>query len=111
MIAPTLPEGVEYVRHSVDLDVPFGARDLLEEMTVFDPAHILPSHGGAINPATATHATYDYLLNLRIQISALIEAGGDIMYAPNIDQSISDYLDEFEALAGQYAHSWPSLRW
>ena len=62
--------------------------------------HVVPGHGA---PTTLTHAhadTYDYLMNLRTEIGALIDAGGDIMAAPQVDQSAFAHLEQFEALAG-----------
>jgi len=76
---------------------------VFETMAAFGPAHIVPGHGGATDLATATRDTHDYLVSLRRQIGALIEAGGDIMDAPHIDQSAWAYLDQFEALAGRNA--------
>jgi hypothetical protein len=49
--------------------------------------------------------TYDYLMNLRMQIGALLEEGGDIMDAPGVDQSAFAYLEQFEALAGRNAQT------
>lgn len=86
--------------------------DVFEAMAAFDPAHIVPGHGGATDLATATRDTYDYLVNLRTQIGALIEAGGDIMDAPGIDQSAWAYLDQFEALAGRNAQAtYEEMEW
>ena len=68
-------------------------------------AHVVPGHGG---PTTMEHAradTYDYLINLREQIGALLDAGGDIMAAPQVDQSAYSRLEQFEALAGRNAQT------
>jgi len=46
---------------------------VFEAMAAFDPVHIMPGHGGATDLATAMSDTYDYLMNLRTQIGALIE--------------------------------------
>lgn len=78
---------------------------VFEAMAAHQPAHIVPGHGGATDLASATRDTHDYLVNLRTQIGALIEAGGDIMDAPQIDQSAWAYLDQFEALAGRNAQA------
>lgn len=67
--------------------------------------HVVPGHGA---PTTLEHAraeTYDYLMNLRAEIGALLEEGGDIMAAPQIDQSAFAYLGQFEALAGRNAQT------
>ncbi|MBD3788569.1 MAG: MBL fold metallo-hydrolase [Sphingomonadales bacterium] len=78
---------------------------VFEAMAAFDPAHIVPGHGHATDLAKATRDTYDYLVNLRTQIGALIENGGDIMEAPAIDQSNWTYLEQFDSLAGRNAQA------
>lgn len=78
---------------------------VFEAMEAFDPAHIVPGHGSATDLATARRDTHDYLVNLRTQIGALIEAGGDIMDAPAIDQSNWTYLEQFDSLAGRNAQA------
>ncbi|MBD3738963.1 MAG: MBL fold metallo-hydrolase [Pseudomonas balearica] len=78
---------------------------VFEAMAAFDPAHIVPGHGHATDLAKATSDTYDYLVNLRTQIGALIENGGDIMDAPAIDQSNWTYLEQFDSLAGRNAQA------
>lgn len=78
---------------------------VFEAMAAFDPTHIVPGHGHATDLATATRDTHDYLVNLRGQIGALIDAGGSIFDAPGIDQSAWSYLDQFEALAGRNAQA------
>jgi glyoxylase-like metal-dependent hydrolase (beta-lactamase superfamily II) len=78
---------------------------VFEAMAAFDPAHIVPGHGHATDLAKATRDTYDYLVNLRTQIGALIENGGDIMDAPAIDQSNWTYLEQFDSLAGRNAQA------
>lgn len=85
---------------------------VFEAMAAFGPAHIVPGHGRATDLATATRDTYEYLVNLRTQIGALIEAGGDIMDAPGIDQSAWAYLDQFESLAGRNAQAtYEEMEW
>ena len=78
---------------------------VFEAMAAFEPAHIVPGHGRATDLATATRDTYDYLVNLRTQIGALIEDGGGIMDAPGIDQSAWTYLEQFDSLAGRNAQA------
>jgi len=85
---------------------------VFEAMAAYQPAHIVPGHGGATDLPKATRETYDYLLNLRTQIGAMIEDGGDIMDAPGIDQSAWAYLDQFEALAGRNAQAtYEEMEW
>lgn len=79
--------------------------EVFDTMAAFEPAHIVPGHGPATDLATARRDTYDYLVNLRTRIGALIEAGGSIVEASGIDQSAWNYLSQFEALAGRNAQS------
>lgn len=68
-------------------------------------AHVVPGHG---KPTTLAHAradTYDYLMNLRQEIGTLIDEGGDIIEAPQVDQSAFSYLEQFTALAGRNAQT------
>lgn len=77
-----------------------------------NPSHIVPGHGHATTLDHATRDTYDYLMNLRKQISALIESGGDIIAAPKVDQSAFSYLTQFEALAGRNAQTaYEQMEW
>ena len=83
-----------------------------DAMAAHEPAHIVPGHGGATDLATARRDTYDYLVNLRTQIGALIDAGGDIMDAPAIDQSDWSTLDQFDSLAGRNAQTtYEQMEW
>ena len=85
---------------------------VFEAMAAFEPAHIVPGHGGPTDLATATRDTHDYLVNLRTQIGSLIEDGGDIMDAPKIDQSAWAHLDQFDALAGRNAQAtYEEMEW
>ncbi|MGS4944131.1 MBL fold metallo-hydrolase [Meridianimarinicoccus sp. RP-17] len=82
------------------------------EMAAYQPAHIVPGHGRATDLPTATRDTHDYLVNLRTQIGALIDAGGDIIDAPRIDQSAWAHLDQFDALAGRNAQAaYEEMEW
>jgi glyoxylase-like metal-dependent hydrolase (beta-lactamase superfamily II) len=76
-----------------------------EAIAALDPVHVVPGHGRATTLEHATRDTYDYLMNLREQIGALIDAGGDIMAAPQVDQSAWVYLEQFESLAGRNAQT------
>jgi glyoxylase-like metal-dependent hydrolase (beta-lactamase superfamily II) len=68
-------------------------------------AHVVPGHGGPTTMGRARADTYAYLMNLRAQIGALLEEGGDIMAAPRVDQSAFSRLEQFEALAGRNAQT------
>ncbi|WP_417249159.1 MBL fold metallo-hydrolase [Celeribacter sp.] len=85
---------------------------VFDEMAAFNPAHIVPGHGGPTDLPTATRDTRDYLVNLRAQIGALIEAGGDIMQVPSIDQTPWQDLAQFDALAGRNAQAtYEEMEW
>jgi glyoxylase-like metal-dependent hydrolase (beta-lactamase superfamily II) len=85
---------------------------VFSEMAAFEPTHIVPGHGRATDLATATRDTYDYLVNLRTQIGALIDEGGDIMEAPAIDQFAWSYLEQFDSLAGSNAQAtYEEMEW
>lgn len=86
--------------------------EVFDEMAAFNPTHIVPGHGHATDMATARRDTYDYLVNMRTQIGALIEDGGAIVDAPKIDQSTWSYLDQFESLSGRNAQStYEEMEW
>ena len=75
-------------------------------------AYVVPGHGGPTNMARARADTYDYLMNLRAQIGSLIDEGGDIIAAPQVDQSAFAYLQQFEALAGRNAQTaYQQMEW
>ena len=76
-----------------------------EAIAALNPVHVVPGHGHATTLEHATRDTYDYLMNLRALIGALIDEGGDIMAAPKIDQSAFTYLEQFESLAGRNAQA------
>lgn len=83
-----------------------------EAMAALTPTHVVPGHGAPTDLATATRDTYDYLVNLRTQIGALIDAGGDIIAAPTIDQSAWSDLDQFAAMAGRNAQAtYEQMEW
>jgi glyoxylase-like metal-dependent hydrolase (beta-lactamase superfamily II) len=79
--------------------------EVFDAMAAFEPAHVVPGHGHATDLATARRDTYDYLVHLRREIGALIEAGGSIIEAPQIDQSAWDHLSQFDSLAGRNAQA------
>ncbi len=85
---------------------------VFEAMAAHEPAHLVPGHGHATTLAQATADSYDYLVNLRSRIGALLEEGGDIMQAPEIDQSAFAHLAQFDALAGRNAQAtYEQMEW
>ena len=77
--------------------------EAFETMAALEPEHLVPGHGPATTLAVATADTYDYLVNLRTQMGAHIEEGGDIIEAVKVDQSAFAHLAQFDALAGRNA--------
>lgn len=83
-----------------------------EAMELTGALHVVPGHGNATNMEHARADTYDYLINLRKRIGSLIDAGGDIIDAPKVDQSAFGYLEQFEALAGRNAQTaYQQMEW
>jgi glyoxylase-like metal-dependent hydrolase (beta-lactamase superfamily II) len=76
-----------------------------EAVAATGAAHVVASHGHATTMERARADTYDYLMNLRTQIGALLDEGGDIMDAPAVDQSAFAYLEQYDALAGRNAQT------
>lgn len=67
--------------------------------------HVVPGHGAPTTMDRAHADTYDYLMSLRARIGALLDEGGDIMAAPQVDQSDFAYLEQFDSLAGRNAQT------
>jgi len=83
-----------------------------EAMAAYAPQWVIPGHGHAGDLPLATHDTYDYLVNLRTEIGALIEAGGDIYGSTAIEQSAFDYLQNSEVWEGKNAQqTFQQMEW
>jgi glyoxylase-like metal-dependent hydrolase (beta-lactamase superfamily II) len=65
--------------------------------------YVIPGHGEATNMAEVTRYTVDYLVHLRKKIGELIENGGALDDAYNIDQSAYMHLPTAEFLAKRNA--------
>ncbi len=74
-----------------------------ETFAAMNVTHIIPGHGGPTNMAAVTQYTRDYLLFLREEVQKVIDRGGDIDDAWNIDQSRYAHLDTFKELAARNA--------
>jgi len=74
-----------------------------EALAALNPEHIVPGHGNPTDLATATHDTYDYLVNIRTKMSDYIDGGGEIIDSVNVDQSAFAYLKNFDKLAKKNA--------
>lgn len=74
--------------------------------------HVVPGHGRPTTMERAKADTYDYLMNLRDRIGALIDEGGDILEAPQVDQGAFSYLEQFDMLAGRNAQAaYQQMEW
>ena len=65
--------------------------------------YVIPGHGHPTNMAQVRRYTRDYLLHLRREVGALLEAGGDLKDAYYVDQSAYKGLDTYEQLATRNA--------
>ena len=64
---------------------------------------VIPGHGEPTDMAAVTTDTKDYLVYMREKVGALIEEGGYLEQAYEIDQSPFQHLDTFEELARRNA--------
>lgn len=74
-----------------------------EAVAALKPDHVVPGHGAPTGLDRAKADTYNYLVALRAGIKAHVDAGGDAIGAPKVDQSAFKRLEQFEALAGRNA--------
>jgi glyoxylase-like metal-dependent hydrolase (beta-lactamase superfamily II)/rhodanese-related sulfurtransferase len=71
-----------------------------DKLVALGPEHLIPGHGGPTTDlAELARYTRDYLVYLRTEISALLDAGGTLSDAYKIDQSAYSHLDTFDELA------------
>jgi len=86
--------------------------EVFEAMAALEPEMVVPGHGNPVPLAGATADTYDYLVNLRTQMGAYIDNGGDIIESVNVDQAAFSYLDNFEGLAKRNAQQvYSEMEW
>ena len=74
--------------------------------TAFEPlgaTYVIPGHGHPTNMDQVRRYTRDYLVYLREQVGAHLDAGGDLAEAYYVDQSPYAHLDTFEELATKNA--------
>lgn len=74
-----------------------------EEFAALKAKYVIPGHGSPTNMAEVTKYTKDYLAFMREKIGELIENGGDLPQAYEINQSAFEHLDTYEFLARQNA--------
>ncbi|MEO0818861.1 MAG: MBL fold metallo-hydrolase [Pseudomonadota bacterium] len=72
----------------------------------FEPlgaVYVIPGHGHPTNMAQVRRYTRDYLVHLRAEIRAHLDAGGELADAYYVDQSAYAHLHTFEELATRNA--------
>jgi len=74
-----------------------------ERFEALGALYVIPGHGHPTNMAQVGRYTRDYLLFLRAEVQALLDAGDDLEAAYQIDQSRYAHLDTFEELASRNA--------
>jgi len=74
-----------------------------EKFAALDAKYVIPGHGEPTNMAEVTRYTKDYLAYLRSEVGKLIESGGTLQDAYNIDQSAYMHLPTSELLAKRNA--------
>ena len=76
---------------------------VFEKMASFNPKVIVPGHGKVTDLTEASNDTYHYLVHLRDSVLKIIDDGGDMMEATNIDQEQFRYLKNFDDIAKRNA--------
>lgn len=61
---------------------------------------VIPGHGGPTDMSEVRRWTLDYLTYMREQIGSILDDGGSLIDAYNIDQNAYRHLDTFDELAG-----------
>lgn len=74
-----------------------------DKMSKLNPKTVIPGHGGPTSLDEVTKETRGYLVFLREAVIEILESGGGLDEAYNIDQSEYAYLDTFEELAAKNA--------
>lgn len=86
--------------------------NVFEQVAKLQPKHIVPGHGRATDLKTATKDTYQYLIDLRKNVSAFYEDGGDISEIRRVSQLDYQYLYNYYTLSGQNAQQvYSELEW
>jgi rhodanese-related sulfurtransferase/glyoxylase-like metal-dependent hydrolase (beta-lactamase superfamily II) len=70
-----------------------------DKFAALDPDYVVPGHGAPTNMDEVTRYTRDYLVYLRAKIAEVIDEGGDLQQAYDVDQSPYAHLDTFHELA------------
>ena len=86
--------------------------EVFEAVAALAPEMVVPGHGQPVPLSVATAETYDYLVNLRDQMGAYIDGGGDIIGSVNVDQSAFSQLINFDGLARRNAQQvYSEMEW
>ncbi len=70
-----------------------------DKFAALNPTYVIPGHGAPTNMDEVTRYTRDYLVYLRAKIAEVIDEGGDLQQAYDVDQSPYAHLDTFHELA------------
>ena len=73
--------------------------DTWEKFVALGATSVIPGHGLPTNMTEVTKYTRDYLVYLRGKIAAVLDAGGELQQAYDVDQSPYSHLDTFHELA------------
>ncbi|MGB0411341.1 MAG: MBL fold metallo-hydrolase [Pikeienuella sp.] len=74
-----------------------------EAFEPLEALYVIPGHGHPTNMAQVRRYTRDYLIYLREQVGAHLDAGGDLAGAYYVDQTPYKHLDTYEELATRNA--------
>ncbi len=74
-----------------------------KKFAALEAKHVIPGHGDPTNMAEVTRYTKDYLEYLRAKVGELMEKGGTLQDAYNIDQSAYAHLPTAELLSKRNA--------
>ncbi len=74
-----------------------------DKFAALDAKFVIPGHGDPTDMATVTRWTKDYLVDLREKVGAVIDNGGSLNEAYEVDQSAYAHLPTFEFLAKRNA--------
>jgi len=70
-----------------------------EKFAALGAVHVIPGHGKPTNMEEVTKYTRDYLVFLREKLGEVIDEGGDLQQAYDVDQSNYAHLDTFHELS------------
>ena len=70
-----------------------------DKFAALGAVHVIPGHGVPTNMEEVTKYTLDYLVYLREKIGEVIDEGGELQEAYDVDQSQFSHLDTFHELS------------